>query len=101
MEVARSKNGVPIRLSDEGWTHIVEHHDDLAGYRDDVLETLEDPDAVARGKFGELLAMRAIGAKTLVVVYRELTRADGFVITAFFTTQPERIRRRGIVWQKR
>lgn len=101
MEVARSKNGVPIRLSDERWTHIVEHHDDVAGYRDDVLETLEDPDAVARGKFGELLATKAIGATTLVVVYRELTRADGFVITAFFTTQPERIRRRGIVWQKR
>lgn len=100
MEVARSKNGVPIRLSHDRWTHIVEHHDDLAGYRDGVLETIEDPEAVVRGKAGELLALRPLGGRTLVVVYRELSRTDGFVITALLTTQPDRIRKRGLVWQK-
>ena len=81
--------------------HIVEHHDDLAGYRDTVLEAVEDPDAVARGRAGELLALKSIAGRTLVVAYRETSRTDGFVITAFFTTQPDRIRKRGLIWQKR
>ena len=101
MEAASSKNGVPIRLSPNRWMHIVEHHDDLAGYRDTVLEAVEDPDAVARGKAGELLALQSLAGRTLVVAYRETSRTDGFVITAFFTTQPDRIRKRGLIWQKR
>ena len=101
MEVAYSKHRIPIRLSPDRWAHIVEHHDDLAGYRDHVLETIEGPNAVARGKAGELLALKSMGDRTLVVVYREVSRTDGFVITAFFTTQPGRIHKRGLVWQKR
>ena len=100
MDIARSKSGAQVRLPSERWAHIVEHHDDLAGYRDRVMETLEEPDAVARGKMGELLALKRIDTRTLVVVYREASKADGFVITAFLTTEPERIRRRGLIWQK-
>ena len=33
-----SINGVPIRLTEERWFHIVENHDDLAGHFDDVLD---------------------------------------------------------------
>ena len=101
MEVAYSKNGVPIRLSADRWTHIVENHDDMAGYRDAVLEAIEEPEAVARGKAGELLALKEIANRTLVVAYRETSRTDGFIITAFFTTQPERVRKRGLVWPRR
>lgn len=101
MEVAHSKNRVPIRLTPERWLHIVENHDDLAGYHDAVLETVENPDAVVRGKAGELLALKAMEDRTLVVAYRETSRKDGFVITAFFTTQIERIQKRGVVWPKR
>ena len=101
MEVAHSKHGVPIRLPADRWLHIVEHHDDLAGYRDGVLETIEAPEEIARGKTGERLALKSMEGRTLVVVYRETSRTDGFVITAFFTTQPDRIRKRGLVWQKR
>lgn len=39
-DVALSVDGVPIRLTDERWVHIVENHDDLAGYYDDVLEAV-------------------------------------------------------------
>ena len=46
MDVAFSRNGVPIRLTDERWFHIVENHDDLAGYYDEVLQTIEDPDLI-------------------------------------------------------
>ena len=81
--------------------HIVEHHDDVAGYRDRVLEVIEEPDVIVRGKTGELLALKSLKDRTLVVVYRETSRMDGFVITAFFTTQPGRLHKRGFVWQKR
>ena len=100
MEVVYSKHNVPIRLSPDRWMHMVEHHDYLAGYRDHVLEAIGDPDAIVRGKSGELLALKSMTARTLVVAYRETSRVDGFVITAFFTTQPGRIHKRGLVWHK-
>ena len=80
--------------------HIVEHHDDLAGYQETVLQAIEEPEAVIRGKVGELLALTLVAHRTLVVVYRESSKVDGFVITAFFTTQPERIHKRGVLWPK-
>ena len=101
MEVAHSKNGVLIRLSADRWKHIVGHHDDMADYRYAVLEAVEEPDVIARGKAGELLALKLVAKRTLVVVYRETSQVDGFIITAFFTTQPERIQKWGIVWPKR
>jgi hypothetical protein len=98
MDVAFSRNGVPIRLTDERWLHIVENHDDLAGYYDEVLQSIEDPDLILRGHGGALIAVRALGRrKYLAVVYKELSPKDGFVITAYFTSQ---ISRRLIRWQK-
>ena len=84
MEVVYSVNGVPIRLTYERWYHIVENHDDLASYFHEVLDTVEKPDFVVRGNKGSLKAARNIGKrKWLVVVYRELSKRDGFVITAY------------------
>jgi hypothetical protein len=55
MDIVISKSGVPIRLTEERWYHIVENHDDLAGYYDEVLLTVENPDFVMRGYRGALL----------------------------------------------
>jgi hypothetical protein len=100
-DIARSIRGVPIRLTSERWLHIVEHHDDLAGHYHDVLATVSAPDAVYEGDGGELLAVSTrFGQRYLVVVYRELSRSDGFVITAFFTTRIGQIERRRLVWTK-
>ena len=60
MEVAYSVQGVPIRLTSERWFHIVESHDDLAGYYDDVMRTIEDPDLVVTGYRGSLIAVRGL-----------------------------------------
>ncbi len=49
MQSVRSVDGVPIRLTEERWFHIVENHDDMAGHHDDVLETVADPDLVLPG----------------------------------------------------
>jgi hypothetical protein len=97
----QSVNGVSIRLTSERWMHIVEHHDDLAGHYHDVLEALRGPDAVYDGDAGELLAVsHRFAPRYLVVVYRETSRTDGFVITAFFTTRIQQIERRRLAWKK-
>lgn len=84
MEIACSVNGVPIRLTYERWYHIVENHDEMASCFHDVLDAIERPDFVARGNRGALKAARNMGRKNwLVVVYRELSKDDGFVITAY------------------
>jgi hypothetical protein len=100
-DTARSINGISIRLSDERWRHIVEHHDDLAGHFHDVLETVAAPGSVYDGDAGELLAVSALrGSRVLVVVYREINPDDGFVITAFFTSRVRQIERRRLVWKR-
>lgn len=74
---ALSKNGVPIRLPDERWIHLTEGHSEMAGYYSEVLEALEDPDAIYEGGSGELLAVKEIHAdKYLVVIYKETFMPD-------------------------
>lgn len=98
MDVAYSVNGIPIRLTSERWFHIVENHDDLAGYYDDVMRVIEDPDLVISGYRGSLMAVRGYGRdRYLLVVYRELSSTDGFVITAYFTST---IDRRKAIWKR-
>jgi hypothetical protein len=91
MDIANSVNRVPIRLNYERWYHIVENHDEMASYYHDVLETIEEPEFVVRGNHGALKAARSLGKrKWLAVVYREMSRNDGFVITAYLLdTRPK------------
>lgn len=98
MDQVLSRNGVPIRLTEERWFHIVENHDDLAGHYDDVLDVVEDPDFIVQGYGGALIAAKGVARKMyLAVVYKEMRREDGFIITAYFTS---RIVRRSIKWSK-
>ena len=88
VEIAESVNGVPIRISSERWTHIVENHDDLAGYLPDVIMTIEEPDWITRGYRGAFVAWKGFGrGMYLSVVYKELHSYDGFLVTAFFTSK--------------
>lgn len=99
MNIAISKNGVPIRLTDERWLHITEGHQEIAGYYYEILEAVQDPDSIHRGKEKELLAVKEIEkGKHLVVVYKETNKSDGFIITAFLTTKIKKIERRMKVW---
>ncbi|RMF39109.1 MAG: hypothetical protein D6759_00120 [Chloroflexi bacterium] len=96
--MAFSVNGVPIRLTRERWFHIVENHDELAGRYDDVLSTIENPDLILQGYGGALLAVRGMGRlRYLVVVYKELSSDDGFVLSAYFT---RKIDRRKAIWKR-
>lgn len=101
METALSKNGVPIRLPDERWVHLTEGHSEMAGRYSDVLETIESPDAIYSGNSGELLAVKEIQTdKYIVVVYKEISEKDGFVITAFQSSRKKQLERRTKVWQR-
>ncbi len=103
MNVVTSVNGVAIRLTDERWLHIVTGHPELAGERDRVLQSLEEPDMVQAGDFGEMLAVRhwsstSLGSKFVVVAYREVDRMDGFILTAYLARRPSRSRT--VLWKR-
>ena len=98
METVKSVNGVPIRLTDERWIHIIENHDDMAGYYDEVLTIIESPDFVIKGYGEALIALKQFEIKFLAVVYKETGSSDGFVITAYFTNKIK-LEREVILWQ--
>lgn len=101
MGIIISKNNVPIRLPDERWFHITEEHSEMAGYYFEVLETIEEPEVIYEGKTGELLAIKSIEeGKYIVVVYRELSEEDGFVITSFITKQKNKLEKRREIWKR-
>ena len=76
----------------------------MAGNQDLVFETIEKPTCIVQGGKDELLAIRdydktSISKKSVVVVYKEKTK-NGFVITAFMTSKPDKIHKRGVLWKK-
>jgi hypothetical protein len=98
MEIAWSVRGVPIRLTEERWAHIVENHDELTSRREEVLQAIESPAWVTRGYNGALVAWKPLRrGRYLSVIYRELDDGDGFVITAFLTSKPDKKSR---VWPR-
>ncbi|GBE01623.1 hypothetical protein BMS3Bbin06_00627 [bacterium BMS3Bbin06] len=98
MAIAYSVNGVPIRLTYERWYHIIESHDDLASYFYEILETVERPDVVIRGNKGTLKATRNIGRnKWIVAIYRENSKNDGFIITAYILGRKPK---GDVIWQQ-
>jgi hypothetical protein len=103
MLVVRSRNGVPIRLTQERWQHIVQRHPEMDDERERVLETVAEPDMIQQGDFGELLAIRfwhgtPLTSKFLVVAYREVSPNDGFILTAYLTNRPSA--RRVVIWKR-
>jgi hypothetical protein len=100
-EIALSKNGVPIRLNEERWVHIIENHEDIAGYMDDVLETIENPDYIIKGYRDALIALKRFSQrKFLAVVYKEIKATDGFIITAYFSSKIK-INREVVLWKNK
>lgn len=97
---AYSKNGVLIRLTEERWKHILLMHPSLINKQSQVLATVKNPDYILKGRAGELLAVSAISKKRyLVVVYKEEI-SDGFIITAFETTDTRWLFKKEKIWSK-
>ena len=99
MEIAHSINGVPIRLTDERWEHIVSNKPYMYAYDDALLQAIEQPTVILRGYTGSLIAVKSLAKDTyLHVVYKEVTRDDGFVITAYVS---RKYNRNQILWPQK
>lgn len=107
--VVVSTSGVPIRLTEERWFHIIEYHAELEPFQSEVLLTIAEPDALyvsppglkpnyAAVRMFSKLRERGL-AKSLVVHYREVSRTDGFILTALVISD-ERLVRRFKLWQR-
>ncbi len=103
MLMVRSRNGVPIRLTEERWQHIIRRHPEMNNQRERVLETVAEPEMIQQGDFGEVLAIRfypetPLSSKFMLVAYREVSLDDGFVITAYLSSRPSE--RREVIWKR-
>ena len=78
-----SKSNRLIRLTDERIKHIIINHPETKSCISWILETIENPDLILAGDFGELIAIRLFDKtpvtndKYLTVVYKETSRLDG------------------------
>lgn len=102
MLIGLSDTDTPFRLTNELWSHILNSHPELLGLEERLLETLREPELIKRGDHGDLLAIRfyhqsSRGPKYFIVVYRERSISDGFVITAYLTRRPAATRE--TLWQ--
>lgn len=71
----------------------------MAGLDDDVLETIADPDPVLPGYRSSLIDVRSYGKKRyLFAIDRQLSRDDGFVITAYFGSRGNR---KKAIWKRK
>jgi hypothetical protein len=96
--IADSVNGVPIRLTDERWEHILYRRPEMASFIETVLDAVGDPEYILRGYKGTLIAVVHLGERSyLNVVYRELSQRDGFIITARIE---QRLYRSKIIWRR-
>jgi hypothetical protein len=99
MEIVYSVNGVPIRLTEERWHHITYNKPYMTAYYERLLECIEQPRWVLRGYAGSLVAVLPVARQRyLHVVYKEIDRNDGFIITAFIA---RRYNRSIIVWSQK
>lgn len=98
---AVSKNNVKIRLTEERWFHITESHDYLSGLSDITLDAVENPDTILEGIEHELISIKRFKSRFIVVIYKEVTKDDGFIITAFLTSNIDKIKKkRMVIWKK-
>ncbi|TAK65949.1 MAG: hypothetical protein EPO24_02000, partial [Bacteroidetes bacterium] len=51
----KSISGKTIRLTFKQWSHIIESHDYKAGNIEKILETVANPERIAKGIAGEML----------------------------------------------
>ena len=98
MEIAYSVNGVPIRLTEERWEHIVNNKPYMESYYERMLDAIEKPTCVLRGYTGSLVAVLSVGRQRyLHVIYKEVSQEDGFIITAFIA---RKYNRKLIIWSQ-
>ena len=95
-----SRNKIKIRLSGERLNHILSNHPEMVEFVLDLPKVIENPDIIFEGENKEYIAVKSRNSFHLVVVYREASKEDGFVITAFKTRSIQYLLKRKIIWKK-
>lgn len=102
MAIANSKNNASIRLTDERWQHITVGHPEVADYYYEILETIEQSETIYEGKSGEFIAIKEFdktSPKFVVVIYKEIDKIDGFIITAFISKRRQEFNKKKVIWK--
>jgi hypothetical protein len=91
-----------LALSETAWKHIRERHPEMLHYQELLKDVVSKPEAIFEGKQRERKAVRYVtkthlGAKYLVVVYREESSRKA-IITAYFISDLKRIKG-DLVWK--
>jgi hypothetical protein len=99
LAIVDSINGVSVRLTEERWEHILTNHLELSDSDLDlILDAVKDPEYILSGYRGSLIAIVVLGrSRYLHVVYKEVNRDDGFIITAGIRPK---MRKRNILWRR-
>jgi hypothetical protein len=92
-------------MTNERWMHISIGHPEIAPFYDTILDTIENPDIIFKGGEGEFIATKRILYNEkpffIVVVYKEVSDKDGFVITAFLTNKIGYLNKKEIIWKSK
>jgi hypothetical protein len=92
-------------MTNERWLHISNGHPEIAPFYDTILETIEKPDIIYKGIENEYIATKKILYNEkpffIVVVYKEASDKDGFVITAFLTNKTGYLNKKEIIWKQK
>lgn len=103
LAITISRNNVPIRLTEERWQHILLTHLEInPNDVSKVMNIISNPDFILQGSKGELLAVKETSSNKawIVVPYKEVSQEDGFILTAYFTSDLFWLRKKEIVWNK-
>jgi hypothetical protein len=100
-EVLTDYENRAIRLTNERWSHILEHPE-MVGQRERIIETFDKPDMViATVKDEQVHAYHRLYENTPVtrkylVIAIKIEADDAFILTAYFSG---RLKKGKIVWQ--
>jgi hypothetical protein len=104
--ITTSINRVQIRLTEERWSHIIDHHPEIERFLDEILFTVSNPRHLYLFAKKYILAatnsysrLQDYGLPTNIVVHYKEFKDDGFILTAFVMSD-ERLGRRFKNWKK-
>ncbi|MFN3998184.1 hypothetical protein [Algoriphagus sp.] len=103
MAIVYSISEIPIRIPTERWEHVILGHPEMIDLELEVLETIKNPDFIFQGKNLEKIAVKDYLSnlgKFIVVVYKELNKEDGFLVTSFLTSKLSRLKKKKMIWKK-
>ena len=92
--------GLVVRCSRTYWILISESkHPVMKGHRDDVIQTLTQPDEIRRSRKDEsvLLFYRGTAPRWICAVTKNVDGHDGYLITAYPT---DRVKIGDVIWKK-